>query len=132
MTEANLCQFSWLKYIHSTPNHCLFLADGDFKKLDTKYFCELLSECKVNYDRLGLHLDVGWEKVKEIEKVSGGDCVKCLSEMLEFYLRELKPSVEEVCKALELVDRRGLSDDLRKKYGGKNNMCLFFTLICRK
>ena len=112
--------------------YCLFLADDDFKQLDTKYFCELLSECKVKFDLLGLHLDVGWEKVKEIEKVSGGDCVKCLSEMLGFYLRELKPSVEEVCKALELVDRRGLGDDLRKKYGGKNNMCLFFTFVENK
>ena len=98
-----------------------------FEDLDTKYFCELLSECKASYYKLGLYLHGNLDKVKEIEKMTGpGDCVDCMFEMLDFYLREKKPNdMEEVCDALELLSRKALSDKLREKYIGKgNNYCL--------
>ena len=100
------------------------IAERGFEDLDTKYFCELLSECKARYSTLGLYLHGNLDKVKEIEKMTGpGDCVKCMNDMLGLYLREKKPDdMEEVCKALELLSRKALSDKLREKYKGKGNV----------
>ena len=84
----------------------------------------MLTTCKAAYEMLGVYLGVGRDKIKEIQKMSGpGDCVLCMSEMLDIYLREKHFDLEEVCNALEKVDRKGLSEKFRKKYEGKMFFC---------
>lgn len=97
----------------------VFVANFKPETVSTQYLCELLSDCKAKYSVLGVHLGLHPDKISAIEKGCGpGDVVLCLQHAMDLYLREKQPNMEELCRALVAVDRRGLSEKLREKYHG--------------
>ena len=104
------------KSASNTP--AIFIAANEIE-LNEKEVVNLLKSLKYKYATLALYLDVPYSTVKGLEKFTG-DCGQCLYNMLEIYLREKSPSVDSLCQAMEEIEMKKLSDDLRKKYQGKN------------
>ena len=89
-----------------------------------------LENCRAKYTRLGVQLGLAYAKIKELESYNG-DVQQCLMDMLWKYVNNMSPDVEEVCQAVEHVDRRDLAADLReRKYKG-NVGCQFHSLQVR-
>ena len=83
--------------------------------LDLKTLCIKLETCKHNYSKLGISLDVSYDKIEEFEKYKG-DCSQCLIDVLDVYLKEKNPNLEEICQALEKIGRRDKSHFFKNKY----------------
>lgn len=76
-----------------------------------------LQECKAKYSMLGVFLGLKPELIHEFEAFRG-DSEGCLLELLDIYVRDKSPNMEEVCEAVDQVGHANLSKDLRKKYRG--------------
>ena len=82
-----------------------------------------LESCRAKYSRLGVQLGVDYNLIKEFESYSG-DSAQCLWVMLQQYVSDMSPDVEEVCKAVGRVGRRDIEKGLREKYKGKEYCCI--------
>lgn len=87
--------------------------------MSVKELSNLLDTCdKSSYSKFGVFLGLPLDMIKKIEKGCGpGDCAECLQQMLWLYWKNMK-HVDDLCTALEKIDRKKLSIDLRHKYKG--------------
>ena len=94
-----------------------FVLAADFE-MSLQSLSNSLEECKAKYFNLGIQLGLDFNVIKEFESYSG-DCSLCLSTLLNKYMANMSPDVEEVCQAVKKVGRNDIAEDLRKrKYKG--------------
>lgn len=63
--------------------------------------------------------------INGFEKYSG-NVEECLMRLLDIYMNDKSPSMEEICKAVKLVSFANLSEDLRKKYEGIQQLVKYY------
>ncbi len=102
--------------------------------LELRSVIQKLNACKSQYNFLGLFLNVPLPTISGFEKFTG-DCSRCLLIILDGYLREKRPSVEELCAGLVQINRRNLAESLEQKYAGEIfQMCVsvgvFSVCVC--
>ena len=77
-----------------------------------------LKTCAHQYFTLGVQLGLDFDEIKGFQAQANNPAI-CLTTLLQQYMSNMSPNVEEVCQAVKSVGRNDLAMDLRdRKYKG--------------